>query len=256
SCGNERDGRLEFHPLGTREGWGMKKVYVPLIAISGFLMVWLGLSPEAENWPQPITDTLALSHAQAERAEASDAKTSDPKSSEVKTTEAKESEVTPPQTAQASIPACLPTQALADINQRKKTLEEREASIQAREQELTVREKVLEERMKTLQGYRAEASKVDASKKKEFEEKISRTVELLESMAPKAASQLISTTDERLAVEAMSRMSTAKLSKIMNIMEPKRSVRLMELLSGNGTPVAVDSSRVVPETNPKKEEKL
>ncbi|NDD93403.1 hypothetical protein EBZ37_15145 [bacterium] len=75
-------------------------------------------------------------------------------------------------------------------------------------------------------------------------------------MTPKAASQLIATTDERLAVEAMSRMATPKLSKIMNIMEPKRSVRLMELLSGNGTPVAAEMSKAVPETAPKKEEKL
>jgi flagellar motility protein MotE (MotC chaperone) len=227
----------------------MKRVTVPLVAIMGFFMIWLGVSPDVENGLEQdagvLADRIQVTQAQAEKPAESAPPTEAPK------TEFKAEDVKPV----ASEPACIPAQALSDLNQRRKTLDEREAAIQARDQELAAREKAIEERIKQLQAFRDDAAKMDAAKKKEFEEKIARTVELLESMNPKAASQLVASSDEHLAVEAMARMSTAKLSKIMNIMEPKRSVRLMELLAGKGTPVA-DVSKSVPETNPRNEEKL
>ncbi len=227
----------------------MKRVTIPLVAIIGFFMVWLGVSPDVENGlernAELSADRIVLTQAQAEKPAEGAPATEAPK------VESKTEEVKPA----TSEPACIPAQALSDLNQRRKTLDDREAALQARDQELALREKAIEERIRQLQAFRDEAAKMDVAKKKEFEEKIARTVELLESMNPKAASQLVASSDEQLAVEAMSRMATAKLSKIMNIMEPKRSVRLMELLAGKGTPVA-DVAKSVPETNPKTEEKL
>ena len=135
------------------------------------------------------------------------------------------------------------------------TREELDGALGREDAELAAREKALEERMKQLEAFRGEATKLDAALAKESEEKAARTVELLESMSPKAASALLATSDDRLAVRAMSRMSTQKLSKIMNLIEPKRSVRLMELLAGTGTP-AVEAEKQVPSTAPAKEEKL
>jgi len=227
----------------------MKRILIPLVAVMGFLMVWLGMSPDIEpGFDQMVdgsADRIVVTQAQAE------------KGAEKGPEKAPEEAAKPEADAKAisSEPSCIPSQALADMNQRRKALDEREAALQSRDQELAAREKAIEERIKQLQAFRDEASKMDVAKRKEFEEKIARTVELLESMNPKAASQLVASSDEHLAVEAMSRMATAKLSKIMNIMEPKRSVRLMELLAGKGTPVA-DVAKSVPETNPKKEEKL
>lgn len=230
----------------------MKRTMIPLVAVAGFFMIWLGVSPEVEPGSDLGDDRISVTQAQAEKPHAVAATTPEKESSPGSETQSHGSAEVRPVSEDS---ACVPTQALTDLNQRKKSLDEREAGLQARDQELSAREKVLEERLKQLQAYRDEAGKVDAARKKEFEEKITRTVELLESMNPKAAAQLVAATDEHLAVEAMSRMSTAKLSKIMNIMEPKRSVRLMELLAGKGTPVT-DVARSVPETNPKKEEKL
>jgi flagellar motility protein MotE (MotC chaperone) len=226
----------------------MKRIMISLVAVIGFLMAWLGMSPGIEQGVEHLAassaDRLVVTQAQAEKPA--------DKPAEEATKEPPKLETKPDA---ASEPACIPAQALADLNQRRKALDEREAALQGRDQELAAREKAVDERIKQLQVFRDEASKMDAAKKKDFDEKIARTVELLESMNPKAASQLVASSDEHLAVEAMSRMATAKLSKIMNIMEPKRSVRLMELLAGKGTPVA-DVAKSVPETNPKKEEKL
>ena len=234
----------------------MKRIYTALVAVTGFLTIWLGLSPNAESIPGSVSDSIVWTHAQADRAEESKPEAKGEAKQESNSNPKSESKVDAKSAPGDQLPACLPSQALSDLNQRKKASDDRESALQAREQELAVREKAIEERLKLLQSYRDEAGKVDSAKKKEFEEKIARTVELLESMNPKSASQLIASTDERLAVEAMSRMSTAKLSKVMNIMEPKRSVRLMELLAGNGTPAPVEASKMVPESNPKKGEKL
>src|SRR5690606_1884411 len=56
--------------------------------------------------------------------------------------------------------------------------------------------------------------------------------ETFESMSPKAAAQLLSSLDEGLAVASIELMSTAKLAKIMNIMETSRSSRLSEQMAG------------------------
>jgi flagellar motility protein MotE (MotC chaperone) len=150
--------------------------------------------------------------------------------------------------AESTGEACLPKSALDDLVKRRKELEKRETELASREQELGSREKATQEELKKIQEVRAEIEKVQGVKTKENEEKIARTVELLETMNPKAASQVISTYDERLAVQAMARMSTPKLSKILNLMETKRSVRLMELMAGGGTP-AGSAEASVPNTN-------
>jgi hypothetical protein len=51
-------------------------------------------------------------------------------------------------------------------------------------------------------------------------------------MSPKAASAMLSTLDDALAVSAISRMDTLKLAKVMNVMDPSRSSKLSELLTG------------------------
>ena len=51
-------------------------------------------------------------------------------------------------------------------------------------------------------------------------------------MSPKAAAAIVGSVDERLAVEAMARLSSAKLGKILAAMEPAKSVPLAEKLAG------------------------
>jgi flagellar motility protein MotE (MotC chaperone) len=226
---------------------------IPVVAFTGFCLIWLGFGRQVHHDSISLhEDLLAWSSAQAESpadgAMQAHAEPSPSPSPSVTENESISS-------GSIAADACIPGQALNDLKKRERAISEREAQLQSRESDLVAREKAIEERMQQLQAVRQEHVKQDAATKKAFEEKLARTVELLESMAPKAASQLIATSEDGLAVEAMSRMSTTKLSKIMNVMDPKRSVHLMALLSGTGS---ADKGTGVtdPSLDPKKKEKL
>lgn len=143
--------------------------------------------------------------------------------------------------------------AIEDMKHRKEDLDVRLKALESREAELKARERALTEELSKLQAVRDEISAVEGAKKKENEEKLSKLVETLETMSPKSASQMIVALDEKLAVTAMERMSTAKLAKVMNLIEPAKASRLSELLTGvarvkkpsasqNGAAVAITQS--------------
>ena len=121
---------------------------------------------------------------------------------------------------------------LEDLKRQKREIEGRSKDLAAREAELKARERALSDEMKKLVEARDELAKMDVTRKKENETKVAKLVETLEGMNPKAASALISSIDENLAIQTMTRLSTAKLSKVMNIMDPQRSTKLTELLAG------------------------
>lgn len=129
--------------------------------------------------------------------------------------------------------ACLVSEkALQDVNQRRDELA-------ARAKELDVKEKELEAKNQALE---AELAKLDEAKKQVLqakeqvnnlsEEKIARLVETFEAMSPKSAASVIAGVDQNLAVAALSRMSTQKLSKVIAAMEPALSSRLTDALGG------------------------
>jgi flagellar motility protein MotE (MotC chaperone) len=227
----------------------MSRIWVAITAVAGFLGVWFGLAGEVDpsgrglaTLDHALSDSLVLSRAKDEAAAAAAAEAASP-DSKSNTAVAPE-----PDAASDGADSCLPRAALGDLVNRRKELEKREAAIAAREQELAAREKATQEELKKIQQVRAEIDEINGARTKESDERVSRTVEVLEAMTPKAASQVIATYDERLAVKAMSRMSTPKLSKILNLMDPKRSVRLMELLAGGGAP-AGGAEAAAPNTN-------
>ncbi|OFZ78283.1 MAG: hypothetical protein A2583_02390 [Bdellovibrionales bacterium RIFOXYD1_FULL_53_11] len=119
-----------------------------------------------------------------------------------------------------------------DIKKMRDDLDRRQKDLVSRESEIKAREKALDEELKKLDAIREEIAMARNAVKKENEEKVSKLVETFETMSPKSSSQLISSIDESLAVAAMSRMTTPKLAKIMNLMEPAKSSRLMEILAG------------------------
>lgn len=146
--------------------------------------------------------------------------------------------------------------AIEDMRAQREKIQLREKELAQKEGELKALQGAVQDEFKKLEQLRADMAKVETLKKKENEEKVAKIVETLEGMSPKAASQLLGTLDEALAVTAMQRMSTAKLAKVMNVMEPGRSSRLTELLAGvarvrsvlpqsasNGAAVAADQSR-------------
>ena len=221
----------------------MKRILISSTALAGFLGVWLALPADVEPSGRSlamVTDELSTSAAQAEKPGEKASEKTDDKAANVP--DAK------PVVSADDEDSCLPRTALEDLVKRRKDLDAREAELGTKEQDLATREKAVQDELKKIQAIRAEVEKIQGARTKEEDEKVVRIVEVLETMNPKAASQVISTYDERLAVQAMSRMSTPKLSKIMNVMETKRSARLMELMAGKGTP-ATASEASVPGTN-------
>lgn len=122
--------------------------------------------------------------------------------------------------------------AIEDLRKRNEEILVRSRALDSKEAELQARQRALDEELKKLEELRKEISKIDESKRKEMEERVTKLVETLESMSPKAAAKVLSEVDENLAVTAMSRISTPRLAKIMNSMEIGRSARLSELLAG------------------------
>lgn len=122
--------------------------------------------------------------------------------------------------------------AIEDLRLRREEIEAKQKELTTKEAELKAREKALEDQIKSLEQIRDDIAKTDAARKKENEEKVTKLVETFETMSPKAAAQLLSNVEESLAVAAIARISTQRLAKIMNVMEPGRSSRLAEILAG------------------------
>lgn len=156
----------------------------------------------------------------------------------------------------ASASSCLSDPIVLDeIKKKREEIDQKWKELSAREAELKARETAINEELKKLQETRDDIAKLEDSERKANEEKIARVVETLENMSPKASAQLLSTMDDGLAVAAINQMSTQKLAKVMNVMEPARASKLTELLAGvvrakHGTASAapVTASRDVAET--------
>jgi flagellar motility protein MotE (MotC chaperone) len=129
--------------------------------------------------------------------------------------------------------ACLTSEAvIEDIKLAQEENEAKKKELEVKEAELLAREKALENEIKKLEELRNTISKTQESKVKANNEKIAKLVEMILGMSPKAASKLLSTVDDDLAVAAMSQMDTQRLAKIVNMMDPAKSSKLSEMMTG------------------------
>lgn len=119
-----------------------------------------------------------------------------------------------------------------EMRKRREELDLREKALSQKEGEITARAKAMEEELKRMEAVRDDMAKIDLSRKKENEERIAKLVETISLMSPKAASQLVSSLEEGLAVSTLSKMDNQKLAKVLNLMEPAKASRLSELLAG------------------------
>lgn len=128
---------------------------------------------------------------------------------------------------------CLTDEAsIEDVQQLKKDLAKRDAELKKREDEIAAKEAALNDELKKLDAVRDEIKTAQSIGDQKNEEKVGKLVETFESMSPKAAAAIVASVDERLAVEAMARLSSAKLAKILAAMEPAKSAPLAEKLAG------------------------
>jgi flagellar motility protein MotE (MotC chaperone) len=133
----------------------------------------------------------------------------------------------------AKTSACLSDPIVLDeIKKKHEEIDRKWKELTAHEAEIKAREVAVDDELKKLQQTRDEIAKLDDAHTATNQEKITRIVETLEGMNPKAASQMLSNLNDALAVQAMSQMSTQKLSKVMNVMEPERASKLTEILAG------------------------
>lgn len=132
----------------------------------------------------------------------------------------------------ASVKTVVDESVVEDIRKTRDESDQRKKELDKKEVDLNAREKSLNEEMKKLAELRSQISKTQDEKKKEGEEKVNKLVETLLAMSPKAASKVLSTVDSQLAVAAIEKMDTGPLAKIMNVMEPSKSSKLSEMMTG------------------------
>ncbi len=201
----------------------MKASLIRLLSIRGLAiasMITLGLglvlmNPEtATSEEKPVAEEAAA------------------ESSEEKALEALAASANPPAKRVVEQGCLVDPSAIEDLRKRREELDARQKTLAQKEAEIKAKESAIEEELKRLEEMKdliaVQQGQVDA----QTEEKVAKLVETIENMSPKKASELISTVDEKLAIVAMTRISTAKLSKIMNNIEPARAARLSESMTG------------------------
>ena len=118
-----------------------------------------------------------------------------------------------------------------DIRERLDALKKKEEDFQKREEALVVQEKSVKEQIARLEELRKEIEKLEGNQSSKSEEKVSKLIETFEKMSPKGAAKILDTVNDELALTALSRISTDRLAKILNLMESKRSAKLSEMLT-------------------------
>ncbi len=139
-----------------------------------------------------------------------------------------EDEIAPAETPKSTRKSgCLIDEAsIADIQDLKRDLAKRETELKRREAEINAKENAIADELKKIDVIRDEIKQANALTDSKGEEKVGKLVETFETMSPKAAAAIIASLDERLAVEAMGRVSSAKLGKILGALDPAKSATI------------------------------
>ncbi len=122
--------------------------------------------------------------------------------------------------------------AIRDMKSAFKELEVVKKMLKEKERELEQREKQIAEQVDSLKKLRDDALQAGEHLKDVSQEKVSRVVDMLFAMNPKASAKVLAALNEELAVAALVKMDTVKLGKILNWLEPKRAARLSERVAG------------------------
>lgn len=130
------------------------------------------------------------------------------------------------------VPLAVTEEAIQELENRKKRLDEREAALDERARALDVQEKILKDKLQKLEELNKKmADRLDAYKK-EHEERVTKVVSMMETMKPQAAAEYVENLEPVLAVEVLSRIQVQKAAKIMNLVDKKKAARLSEMYTG------------------------
>lgn len=194
----------------------MKKSYYSLFVLMVFVAIGMwSIAPRAEGSGEP------------------DAKKEEKKEEKKSEAKAEDKEKKEEKVVRRTTSSCLVDElALEDLKTRRDELNQKKKELEDREKDLKAKEVALESEIKKLKEMKDELSVIQSSQNAASEEKVNKVVENFELMQPKAISQVLITMDESLAVNVLNKLSTQKVSKVMNIMDPARSSRLYELMAG------------------------
>lgn len=134
--------------------------------------------------------------------------------------------------AKSSNPVALTIEAIEELETRKKILDARERDLEERAKGLEIQEKVLREKLKRMEELNRKMAERLDSFKKDHEQRVTKLVAVVEGMRPQSAADYVSNLDADLAVEILSRIQTAKASKILNLVDKKIGAKLTEMYTG------------------------
>ncbi len=121
--------------------------------------------------------------------------------------------------------------ALQDLVRQKASLKEQQAVLNKKEEDLKQREIAIQEEIKKIEELRKQVKAASELFEAKNEERISKMVETLEKMSPKAAAVILAQTEDALSVPAATRLSAPILAKVLSAMDPQVSSRLAELMA-------------------------
>lgn len=120
---------------------------------------------------------------------------------------------------------------IRDLEAREKKIKQKEESLAEKEKELAAQQLAIKEELNKLEQRQGEIQSARSKELAANEEKVSKLIETLESMSPKAAAGVLGGVDEELAVVALSRLTSVKAGKILSNLKNDKSSRLSELMA-------------------------
>ncbi len=120
---------------------------------------------------------------------------------------------------------------IRDLENREKKIKQKEEALVEKEKELAAQQVAIKEEMNKLEIRQGEIQSARSKELAANEEKVSKLIETLESMSPKAAAGVLGGVDEELAVVALSRLTSVKGGKILSNLKNDKSSRLSELMA-------------------------
>jgi flagellar motility protein MotE (MotC chaperone) len=124
----------------------------------------------------------------------------------------------------------LPDVDVFDLAQRRQALDARALELDDRERQLTVLRDELDQRLKRLAALQGAMKQYLTRWRKVEEADVAQLVKVYTAMKPAPAAAAISSMDERLATNILSRMNEKKAAKIMDLLPPTKSVNIARLM--------------------------
>lgn len=132
---------------------------------------------------------------------------------------------------------------IRDLESREKKIKQREEALVEKEKELAAQKVAIKEEMNKLEIRQGEIQSTRAKELAANEEKVSKLIETLETMSPKAAAAVLGGVDEELAVTALSRLTSVKAGKILSNLKNDKSSKLSEMMAYGKVNVGKEKTR-------------